>query len=147
MSSGGALEALAVQADTLGQAPELDGAPPPGQAEGPPLESPNLGVIVLAFTTLREASCAMLGVKSPRESLNDQAIQTCAAVLAPVADKYGINLGAQLGPEVAAALVAGPILWNAYHQLELELKAKKAKPAAGIEEVTPRPGFDGHEAG
>jgi hypothetical protein len=130
------LEALALQADALGAAPGPGDAPAPG-ADAPPLESPNLGAIVLAFTALREASCIILAVESPRQTLNEQAIAQCAAVLAPVADKYGINLAMQLGPEVAAARVAGPILWTFYAQLNHELKARKAKPASGVEELQP----------
>lgn len=129
------LELLASQADGLGLPPDgnTPGAPP--GADAPPLESPNLGVMVLALTALREASCMMLRVESPRHTLNEAAIAQCAQVLAPVADKYGINLAMQLGPEVAAAMVAGPILWTFYSQLDHELKARKAKPAADVEEV------------
>ena len=85
-------------------------------------------MIVLAFTALREALCLLLQVHSPRITLNELAIGQCAQVLAPVADKYGLDLGQQLGPEVAAGLVAGPILWNVWEQLNNELRAKKAKP-------------------
>lgn len=134
MSGRDELGELALQADSLGSPPGVDGAPPPGQdPQGPPPPSPNIGVLVLALTTLREASCALLHVATPRQTLNDQAIETCAGVLAPVADKYGLNLAAQLGPEVAAAFVAGPILWNAYRELDMELKARKAKPVHGEE--------------
>lgn len=137
--SGDALESLALQADSLGAAPQPGDAPAPG-GDVPPAESPNVGVIALALTAFREASILMLRVESPRVTLNDQAIAQCAQVLAPVADKYGINMAVQFGPEVAAAMVAGPILWNCYSQLNLELKARKAKPATGVEEVGPSDG-------
>lgn len=136
MSARDELESLALQADTLGTPPQPGDAPPgaPGGPDAAPLESPNVGMIALALTALREASVMMLKVQSPRSTLNDQAIKQCAEVLAPVADKYGINLAMQLGPEVAAAMVAGPILWTFYSQLDLELKARKAKPAEGVTE-------------
>lgn len=121
----GALDALALQADQLGAPPAAD-----DPAAAPPIdaESPNLGLIVVALTALREASCLMLEVTSPRLTLTEPAIAQCAAVLAPVADKYGLNFGMQFGPELGAALVAGPILWSFYTQLNNELKARKAKP-------------------
>jgi hypothetical protein len=122
------LEALALQADTLGAAPPDAGAPGAPGADAPPLESPNLALIALALTAFREASCLMLNVQSPRATLTDTAIRDCASAIAPVADKYGLNLGVQFGPEATAAFVAGPILWNAWSQLSLELKARQAKP-------------------
>jgi hypothetical protein len=128
------LEQLALQAEGLGDAPAPGAAPGPGPDQAP-AESPNNGLIALALTAFREASCLMLQIESPRVTLADAQIAQCAAVLAPVADKYGINLGLQFGPEAAAAMVAGPILWNAYSQASHELKARKAKPAEGVEEV------------
>jgi hypothetical protein len=129
------LEQLALQADALGDAP-APGATGPGPEQAP-AESPNIGLIALALTAFREASCLMLQIESPRVTLADAQISSCAAVLAPVADKYGIDLSMQFGPEAAAAMVAGPILWNAYSQASHELKARKAKPAKGVEEITP----------
>jgi hypothetical protein len=73
----------------------------------------------------------VLGVQSLAITLDDAKVQACADVLAPVADKYGLKLESLLGgPEGAALMVAGPILWEAARQLHLELKAKRAKPVA-----------------
>lgn len=79
----------------------------------------------------------MLQATSLASTLDDAKVQACADVLAPVADKYGLDLGAIFsGPEGPALMVAGPILWEAARQLSHELKAKRAKP------VEPAPAGD-----
>jgi len=88
----------------------------------------------------------LLRVETPRSTLDEAAIQQCAAVLAPVADKYGMNVSMQFGPELAAAFVAGPILWNAYTQLSHELNARKAKPVSGTEVPPASPASSGQAA-
>ena len=124
MSDG--LDALALAGDQLGADPGAAGPPP---EPGPPPESPNVAAFTMALTAFRELSCRLLEVDSPRRTLNDENVANVAGVLAPLADKYGWNLNLQeWGPEVAAALVAGPVLWVAAVQLNHELKAKKAKP-------------------
>ena len=136
MSDG--LDALALAGDQLG-ADQAEAGPQP--QPGPPPISPNVGAIALALTAFRELASRMLEVESPKHTLNDDAIGQVAGVLAPLCDKYGWNLDmAEWGPEVAAALVAGPILWHMGAQLNLELKAKKAKPvdqAAAEPDATP----------
>jgi hypothetical protein len=104
-----------------------DGASPPGADM--PASSPNLAAIAFLLTTFRTLAGVMLKVQTLELTLNDSNVQACASVLAPVADKYGIDLaGAFSGPEAAALMVAGPILWEAARQLNLELKARRAKP-------------------
>jgi hypothetical protein len=106
------------QADASGHAPEAE-APQPGNFEA-------IGFLLEAF---REVASMVLKVKSLRVTLGDAEVKQCAHVLAPVADKYGINLGGFMGgPEAIALMTAGPILWRAYSQLDMELKARRAKP-------------------
>lgn len=132
---GGALAQLADEADASDSATPGDARPggaPPGVGT---TVSPNVGAIVLLLSTFRTIAGAMLAVQSLDSTLNDANVARCAEVLAPVADKYGIDLGAAwAGPEAAAILVAGPILWTAAQQLNLELKAKRARPVQPVAE-------------
>lgn len=124
-----ALDALANQADSL--------VPDPAPAQGagvvsgesiPPAESPNFQGIAFIIAGFRELASAMLSVQSLQTTLADPKVEQCARVLAPVADKYGINLQSIMtGPEAMAAMVAGPILWTAYRELDAELRSRKAK--------------------
>ena len=132
MSAAG-LDALAIEADGAGTAPDADQAP----AGAAPTESPNYGAIGFALTAFRELTCKLLTVESPKRTLSDANIEACARVLAPVADKYGVNLGGMFsGPEGVAMMVAGPLLWEAATQLNLELKARRARP---IDQAAPEP--------
>lgn len=80
----------------------------------------------------REVAGAMLGVQSLRRTLADDKVETCARVLVPVADKYGLQLGGYLGgPEAAAVMVAGPILWTAWRELAAELADKRKAEGKG----------------
>ena len=132
------LEQLATAADQADQAATAPGgatgAAPgaaPGAAAAPPGPSANLAAIVFLLSTFRTVAGLVLGVQSLAITLDDAKVQACADVLAPVADKHGLHLEAMLGgPEGAAIMVAGPILWEAARQLHLELKAKRAKPVA-----------------
>ena len=132
--SGDALDKIAGQADAIdNQTGNPEGAVPGGPEGAPiaPPQSPNLNAIGFVLTAFRELSCQLLKVNSPRVTLSNENIGVCAQVLAPVADKYGINLGAIFeGPEGVALMVAGPILWAAADQLNMELKARRAKPVA-----------------
>lgn len=129
--TGAALDLIAAEADTIGAEapPEGQGAP---QGAGPQAvpQSPNLGPIAFMLATFRTVSCLMLKVESPKDTLNDANCQACAEVLAPVADKYGLDLRQMMSGsvEATAVMVAGPILWTAASELMTELKARRAKP-------------------
>lgn len=131
-----ALELLASQAEAIDVEPANDGAAPLGsepkdEAPLPPSNKDALGFLLAAF---REIASRVLKVESLRRTLGDAEIEQCAAVLAPVATKYGINLaGVMGGPEVIAIVTAGPILWRCYTELDAELRAKRAKPVADDE--------------
>jgi len=115
--------------DALGDEPKAE-APPPG-----PGNFEALGFLLAAF---REVASMVLKVKSLRVTLGEAQIEQCARVLAPVADKYGVQLGGFMaGPEAIALMTAGPILWRAYSQLDMELKARRATP------VEPQPEGEG----
>lgn len=100
---------------------------------GPPPPDPNEGPIAFLMAGTREVLCAVLRVESPRTTLADDKCEAIARVLAPVATKHGVRLDAVIeGPEAAAIMTAGPLLWTAYRELvkELEAKAKRqARPA------------------
>lgn len=127
MSDG--LDALALRADGQGASPGpefVDGAAPGPQAVQ---ESPNIGALIVLGTIFRELACMMLAVTTPKVTLADDKLDVAARAIAPALDKHGFNLAdAMAGPELQAVMVAGPILWTAAQQLNLELKAKKAKP-------------------
>jgi hypothetical protein len=130
------LEQLARQAETVEEAsnePQADGqAQPSGQQ--PEAEAPapgNFEAIGFLLAAFREVASMVLKVNSLRTTLAEREIEQCARVLAPVADKYSINLGGFMGgPEAIALMTAGPILWRAYQQLDMELKARRAKPVS-----------------
>lgn len=126
--AGDALENLAVEASTLGAESGPDAAPGADQA-GPVPESPNYRAIGFMLSAFVQLATALLKVESLKRTLGETEVEQCAKVLAPVADKYGVNLSTMFdGPEGVALMVAGPILWNAATQLQDELRARKAKP-------------------
>jgi len=107
--------------EALGQEPKDEGPPAPGNFEA-------IGFLLAAF---REVASMVLKVDSPRRTLGEREVEQCARVLAPVADKYGLQLGGVLGgPEAIALMTAGPILMRAYRELDMELKARRAKPVS-----------------
>ena len=126
--SAAELDAIAALAD----GPAEPGATvAPGGAVLPPPpepESPNYGPIGFILSAFRELAVRMLDVESPNVTLSEENVEKVAKALAPVADKYGLNLGTMMGgPEAMALMVAGPILWEAGRQLNAEMKAKRAK--------------------
>ena len=125
-----ALESLASQADALGAPPADDGTAPAPQA--PPAPEPgNREHIGALLHIVREVGSKMTGTTSMQRTLADPEIETIASTLAPVFDKYGINLGGYLGSfkeEAAAALVAGPLLWEVAKGLREEFAARRRKP-------------------
>lgn len=129
--SGAALDAIAADADTLGADTQQPGGQAQGQG-GPEAvqQSPNIGAIAFMLTTFREVACLFLKVESPRVTLSEANCQLCAEAIAPVADKYGLDLRQYLqgSVEATAVVVAGPILWAAARELQAELAARRAKP-------------------
>ena len=124
------LDALASEADSLANPPE-PGAPGGQVAPAPPPEPGNFEALAFLLAGFREVACLVLKVQSLKRTLGDPNVEACARVLAPVADKYGLKLGDMLGgPEAAAVMMAGPILWGAWRELDAELRARRARPAA-----------------
>ena len=128
--SGSALDVIAAEADAAA-APE----PQPGAAGAGPgpqtiTQSPNVAAVGFILTAFRTVAGMLLKVESLDRTLNDANVQQCAEAIAPVADKYGLDLQQFLGGsvEAAAVMVAGPILWTAASELQNELKARRAKP-------------------
>lgn len=123
-----ALEALATQADNMAAPVEGDGQQPaPAAAEQP--APGNFEAIAFLLAGFRVVFSQVTGTQSLHRTLDDQKVHACATVLAPVADKYGFQLGGYLGgPEGTALMVAGPILWSAAAELRAELAARKRKP-------------------
>jgi hypothetical protein len=138
MSAHDALEQLALRAEAADVPPgDAPGGPgQPGAAPAP--ESPNVAAIGFMLSAFRQLATMLLKVESLAMTLDDKNVEQCAKALAPVADKYGINLGTMFdGPEGLAIMVAGPILWTAATQLNSELKARKAKPVEPVADDAP----------
>lgn len=138
--SAAELEALATKAENAdagqaaaAEAEEAKQARPPGAPEAP--EPPdNMGAICFLLAGFREVASAILKVESLRRTLADDNIEKIGRALVPVADKHGIQLGSMMGGlEVMAVMVAGPILWTAWRELDAELKAKRARPVEAEE--------------
>lgn len=130
--SGPGLDALAAQADALGAdgADDTQAGGSMPAAPAAPVQSANYAGIAFLLAGGRELACMLLKVESPRRTLDDAKVEACAAVLAPVADKYGVNLGGFMdGPEGAALVTAGPILWTVWRELDAELRARRAAEA------------------
>lgn len=138
------LERIARQAEAAaGSAPAEQGADVAPAAGGDLAEAgvtpseANRRAIGFLLAGAREVLCLVLKVKSLQATLDDRNVEACANVLAPVADKYGVRLGGFLdGPEGPALMVAGPILWAAWRELDRELgerrrQARDASQAGG----------------
>ena len=122
------LRADAAQIDAAATPQTVEGAAPEGAAPSTIPQPGNREAIAFMVVGFRELSCAMLSVESPRHTLDDAKAEAIGGALAPIADKYGLNLHSAIGGvEVQGLLVAGPILWGAYRALDAELKAKRAK--------------------
>lgn len=139
--SGSALDVIAAEADEAAKPDAQPGAA--GTAPGPETvqQSPNVAAVAFILSTFRTVAGLMLKVESLGRTLNDENVHLCAEAIAPVADKYGIDLRALMsgGVEVTAVMVAGPILWTAAQELQTELKARRAKPVPQ-EETAPAAG-------
>lgn len=141
MTARESLDDLAAEAGGVGvgQVPATTGPDAAGAVEAPQVD-PNHGAVAFILAASREVLCAVLKVDSPRNTLADPIIDSIASALAPVATKYGLQLGSALdGPEARAVMVAGPLLWTAYRELARELDAKR-KPAPKPEAAAPEAG-------
>lgn len=124
-------------AATLSQTPASDA----GVVASAPGVSPNAGALSFLLTGARVLLCSVLDVESPKTTLADDKIKSMVDVLAPCADHYGINLGNTIqGPLGPALFTAGPLLWEAWSQLNMELKAKRATRVE--EPPAPTPGAE-----
>ena len=124
------LERLATEAE-----PPPPGAADTGAAPGDvgPVVSPTLvgnrNAIGFLFAAFREVASIVMRVDSLKRTLCDDNIGKIADALVPVVEKYQIDLcGLEAGPEVQAAIVAGPLIWTACRELTAELKARRLPP-------------------
>lgn len=115
-----------LQAEELAdQAAAAPGAPPPAP------ELTNAQCLAMGLQIVRETLCAVAKVTSPKSTLDDATIGTVADAVAPVLDKYGIQLQGIAGGymvELRAAMVTVPVLLAFRSGLLDELRARNAKP-------------------
>ncbi len=130
--------------DLASEAAALDGPPAgaPGQAgevaPAAPLPPGNFEALAFMLSAFREVAGLVLKVESLKRTLDDDAVEKVARALAPVAEKYGWNLGSMMGgPEALAIMTAGPVLWTVYRELDAELRARRAKPVPAEPEAAP----------
>jgi hypothetical protein len=124
----GEAEALQAGIDQANQETMGEGRAP--AAAAPPVLT-NAQCIAMGLQMIRESVCGLAKVRSPKHTLDDATIEICAAAVAPVLDKYGIDLQKASGGymvEIKAILTVGPILWAARAALIEEVRAMKAKP-------------------
>lgn len=85
-----------------------------------------------ALAAGREAFCAFTKLKSPRTTLNDDAVHQLAALWGPVLSKHGINLSQYIGDyalEFAAVVGSFTIAGAVRAGVLAELAARKAEAA------------------
>lgn len=126
-------EALAGEAAALDQPPGEGGDGAPGEAQAgqaaPVLT--NAQCVAMALQMVRETVCGLAKVRSPKTTLDDATINIVADAVAPVLDKYRINLQGAAGGymvELKAAFTVGPILWLAWAELRNEVRSMQATP-------------------
>jgi len=130
------LDAIANRADVLDGPPVDDAAQALPATTPEPVVSPNVQAVGFILSVFVLMSTKLLKVESLQRTLSDANIATIADAVAPVADKYGINLAGMFdGPEGKALLVAGPLLWTAAVELKAELAARRADD--GVPRATP----------
>lgn len=134
--------------DLAAQAQALDAAGAPSTPDAAPAEAAppaltNAQCLMMAGQTVREALCAFAKVQSPKSTLDDGTLQTVADAIAPVLDKYGVNLASVAGDymaELRAAIVTVPVILAARAGLIAEIAASKASkteaPAAPVAVVS-----------
>lgn len=136
-----ALDAIASRADALDGPPVDDEQASLPAPPAEPVVSPNVQAVGFILSVFVLLSTKMLKVESLQRTLSEQNIATIADVVAPVADKYGINLADMFnGPEGKALLIAGPLLWTAAVELKTELAARRADDGVpkGASESAPK---------
>lgn len=124
------LAGLVREADQLGaEADQAAAAGEPGQADAPALT--NAQCLTMGLQIVRETLCTVAKVNSPKRTMDDASCQAVGEAVAPVLDKYGINLGNMAGDfmaELRALAVTVPIVLAVRSALLDELAAKRAKP-------------------
>lgn len=124
----GEAEALQAGIDQANQEAAGEGGAP--AAAAPPVLT-NAQCLAMGLQIVRETLCAVAKVSSPKRTLDDATITTVADAVAPVLEKYGINLQGMAGGymlELRAAMVTVPVLLAFRAGLLDELRAMKAKP-------------------
>jgi hypothetical protein len=107
-------------------------------APAAPPALPNRDAIRFGLETFRTLVCLLLKVESPKETLGDEQVRQIAEAVAPVADKYGVNLAGVFGAyaqEIAAIAVTAPILWGAWKALDAELRTKREARPKGADDT------------
>lgn len=135
------LDKLAAQGDALAAESAAANNPVPAApggevatTDGPKIT--NAQGCAMALQALREFLVNVLDVKSATATLADDKVAKAAEAIAPVLDKYGVNLGKLGGGvEVSAIVVAGPILWAAFRATMAELAMKKPERLGKAETV------------
>jgi hypothetical protein len=118
------LSALAASTDTETQAALAAETPPDPNAPPPPPGFDEQAVdLVNTFAGLVTAYAPdAAAIWTP------EARSQAAAVMAPVMEKYNFSM-ANLPPELTAAIVVGPLLWQTSKVVALKMKAGKAETA------------------
>lgn len=114
------LDAVDVGPDTLDQAP----APAPGPS--------NAELIAMGVEMFRELLCMVLDVETPKTTLDEKTARAIGQAWEPVCAKYSVDLGRLMGgfgPELAAIVTTGPLLFKAWRALDRELTEKRRPPA------------------
>lgn len=134
------LDDLAAEAAGL-DAPPAGGTGSPGELQpAAPPPPGNFEALAFMLAAFREVAGAILKVKSLQRTLDDDNVERVARALAPVADKYGVQLGGMMGgPEAMAIMTAGPVLWTVYRELDKELKERRQAPEAPAAEPAAAP--------
>lgn len=141
------LDRLADAADQLH--PEGDAEPGEHLVDTAPAAPPtltNTQCLMMAGQIVRDTLCAVAKVESPKLTLTDDTLQAVAAAVAPVLDKYGIDLGQMGGNyavEIRAVMVTVPVILACRAGLRAELAAKREPQTAPAADA---PMTDGNSA-
>lgn len=133
------------------QAGQAEHAAEPGQAppgESPPIARPAQADIAMALELMRAIPWLKSRYPTAHAALTDEQIQTAAASMGAVFDKYGWTLAGlleQFGRELKAAIVWGGMLWTlaeaAAADMEKSQGASKATSGqSGPKQPPPSPG-------
>ena len=144
----GSIDDFADQADQL-QA----GADPaaPGQVEpAEPAEKPqptNTELLASAFVMIRETTCEVAGLQSPRQLLTDEKVERLAVIWGEVCDHYGLVLSESVGKYTVIMLALGasfkvmsPVIAATRAEIATKDKApKKIAPPAAVAPIAVAP--------